>query len=113
MQLQSVAAKLSKAEGIARPRPDAKENVDDSADGLVQLREFAQNRDALFQPDGGKPSHIALRWCWRATNARWPSSRGGCGSWNGFSYPLPRAGVSVRRQTRDRARQAGHPPRLA
>src|SRR6266576_5271695 len=99
MQLQSLVAGLSKAEGVARPRLDGpKENADDSTHGLAQLREFTQNRGALFQSDGSKPSHINLRWYWRAANARRPSTRGGCGSRNGFSYPLSRSGLSILRQ---------------
>jgi hypothetical protein len=90
-----------------------KENADDSTLGLARLREFTQDRGALFQSDGRKLSCIDLRGYWRAANARRPSTRGGCGSRNGFSYPLSRPGLSIRRPPGSRPRQAGHPPRSA
>jgi hypothetical protein len=67
MQLQSLVAGLTKAEGVItsaalsgvvarRSSMLPKENADESTHGLAQLREFTQDRGALLQSDSSKPS---------------------------------------------------------
>ena len=48
--------------------PEEKRRMN-STHGLAQLREFTQNRGALFQSDGSKPADINLRWHGRTANA--------------------------------------------
>jgi RES domain len=63
MQLQSILTGRLKGRSttrsavVARPKLYfLKENADDPTHGLAQLREFTQNRGALFQSDGSKIS---------------------------------------------------------